>query len=158
MLRWMNHTTWWDQGMDFFRRRRQMWEDSNIYQSQNILNNKSLKISVWSFQRVWKNCSCAFTSPSLWLVRFEEGTELDFVGKHVFGYNAKSLKLPLINGDLEEDSLDFGGVIEFPPNLYLRNKELNIKAEKIICPLSSLPAVACFNFLGKNPKLVFRNK
>lgn len=67
-------------------------------------------------------------------------------------------KLPPIRGELGKKSFSYCRVIEFQLNLYLRNKGLDIYAEKIICPRSSLPAVAYFNFDDQNLEFIVQNK
>lgn len=79
---------------------------------------------------------------------FEERTELDFISNYAFfSSSIKNFKLTKIKSKLELNSLNFRfDVIEFPPKLYLKNHEIAIHTEKILCPRSSPQTLAYFRF------------
>lgn len=76
------------------------------------------------------------------------GTENDFICNDAFYcFSFKILKLPHINGELESKSLDFQhDVIEFSQRFNLKNKEMPIFAEKILCPRSIDSTLTHFAF------------
>lgn len=83
-------------------------------------------------------------------ITFEEGTELELAGIFAFSFTrTKSIKLPLIKGELRLMSFSGFEVIELPPNICPKSIDHMAFSNyglhyRIICPFSSVQALVCF--------------
>lgn len=102
-------------------------------------------------------CSMAFEEAKIESLEFEEGTVLDSIEYRAF-YKSKIeyLKLPLIKRKLSGFSLE-AETIEFPPDFspsFVSENSIECKVKHVICPISSLQAMANIIFSQSYPDMV----